>query len=59
MFKLGAQEMIDVKFLEFQIDFFEVVWTMVSSQRKCPIEPSSSMFVTSVAAGLNSGQFNQ
>ena len=32
VFKLRAQEVIDIKFLEFQVSFFKIVWTMVSSQ---------------------------
>ncbi len=37
--------MIDIKFLEFQVGFLKVVWTMVSSQRKCLIERNRSIFV--------------
>jgi hypothetical protein len=33
---------IDIKFLEFQVGFFKIVWTMVSSQRKCLYNQSFS-----------------
>ena len=31
-FQLGAQEVINLELLEFQIGFLDVVWTVVSSQ---------------------------
>ena len=30
--KLRTQEVVDIKLLEFQVDFFEVEWTVISSQ---------------------------
>jgi len=44
-FKLRAQEVIDIEVLEFLVGFLKVVWTMVSSQRKCLIECNRSIFV--------------
>ncbi len=32
VFKLGAQEVVDIKLLEFQEGFFDEVWTVISSQ---------------------------
>lgn len=32
VFKLGTQEVVDIKLLEFQEGFFDVVWTVISFQ---------------------------
>jgi len=32
VFKLRAEEMVDIKLLEFQVDFFDVEWAVISSQ---------------------------
>jgi hypothetical protein len=32
VFKLRTQEVVDIKLLEFQEGFFDVVWTVISSQ---------------------------
>ena len=32
VFQLRTQEVVDIKLLEFQVDFFEVIWTVISSQ---------------------------
>jgi len=32
VFKLGPQEVVDVKCLELQEDFFNIVWAVISSQ---------------------------
>jgi hypothetical protein len=33
-FQLGAQKVVDIKLLEFQVGFFDKVWTVVSAQKK-------------------------
>jgi len=33
-FQLRAQEMIDIKILEFQVGFLDEVWAVVSAQKK-------------------------
>ena len=38
VFKLRAQEVVDIKLLEFQEGFFDVVWTVISSQRNIHLD---------------------
>ena len=45
VFKLRAQEVVDIKLLEFQEGFFDVVWTVISAQKKYLIERDCSMSV--------------